>query len=85
MGIFLLLTLLNLNISQTVSGTVKDSQMCDELMLVHVSTSIDETYTDVNGRYTINFVKGDSITFDYVGYNTKTVCVENCSDVLLDY
>lgn len=84
MGIFLFILLMNLT-NNSVSGTVTDSEMGDGLVMVNVKTSIDETYTDINGNYTIKYAKGDSITFEYVGYESKTVCVENCKDVSLSY
>jgi hypothetical protein len=83
MGIFLFI-LINLFNYNTLTGTVKDSKMGDELVMVKVTSSIDETYTDLNGNYTLNFTEGDTITFTYIGYETKQLCENQCKVVFLD-
>lgn len=85
MGFFLSILLYISTSMNFVEGKVTDSKMGDELVMVQVSSSIETTYTDLNGKYKIRYVEGDSLTFKYVGYHTIKVCVEDCKNVSLSY
>lgn len=85
MGFLFTIILYVVSMTNTVTGTVTDSREGDRLIMVEVSSSIDQTYTNINGEYTIKYAENDSITFRYVGYNSVTVCAENCKDVTLSY
>lgn len=85
MGFFLSILLYITTNMNFVEGKVIDSKMGDDLVMVQVSSSIETTYTDINGNYRISYAEGDSLTFKYVGYNTLKVCVEDCGNVSLSY
>lgn len=85
MGFLFTIILFISSLQQTVSGTVSDSRMGDRLVMVEVISSVETTYTDLDGKYTIKVVEGDSLTFKYVGYNTIKVCTEDCENVSMTY
>ena len=77
------LTLLLLNVAtlqaQHVTGTVRDAKTGETIPLVHV---VYEGYnegvaSDLDGNYTIARHEGLMLTFSVVGYETKTVKVDN--------
>jgi TonB-linked SusC/RagA family outer membrane protein len=63
----------NGNAETTVAGRVSGSG--EPLIGVTVSSSIDKTITDLDGRYSIKANNNDELTFNYVGYMATTIKV----------
>lgn len=79
---FLSLTSITLLAQQikTISGVVTDATTGEALIgvaIIEPGTS-NGTATDLDGNYTLN-VKGDRISFSYVGYKSETLAVQNTS------
>lgn len=79
---FLSLTSITLLAQQikTISGVVTDATTGEALIgvaIIEPGTS-NGTASDLDGNYTLN-VKGDRISFSYVGYKSETLAVQNTS------
>ena len=70
MDFLLYIILLFSNNVETQKGRVIDHEMNDPLTFVMVTSSIDTTYTNLNGEYKIKYHKNDSLTFRFVGYES---------------
>lgn len=66
-----------------VSGIVSSAADGEALIgvTVRVKGTKTGTMTDLDGRFTVKAKKGDTLTFDYVGYVQKSVKVSGSSDL----
>jgi len=61
--------------AQQISGTVSDENGPLPGATVLVKGTVNGTFADFDGNYTIDAASGDVLVFSYVGYNSKEVTV----------
>ena len=85
-ALFILILLGNEALSQIeITGKVLDSTDSLELPAVKVinKNSLDSTYTDINGKFSINVEVGDKLEFKFLGYYEIVWDVEQQSDIVI--
>ncbi|MBF6642034.1 carboxypeptidase-like regulatory domain-containing protein [Flavobacterium sp. J49] len=67
-----------------VSGIVKDSTGPLPGAVVLIKGSNTFTQTDIDGKFTIKAKKGDTLVFNYVGYGSEEIIVNNTETEIIE-
>jgi len=65
----------------SIKGTVTNGQEALSGVTVRIQNSTEGTTTDDNGKFNINAPKGSMLIFSYLGFNDKTIPVNNPATV----
>lgn len=71
--LFLLIISGTLSQAQTVSGILRDSETGRILVKAKVKSSIAETFSDLQGKFSIKVMKQDSLFFYQQGYQVLKI------------
>ena len=86
MMLFILLLVSGLGFSQIkISGKVTDGKESLPGVSVYVKGSRIGVETDIDGKYTINVKKGQTLVFQYLGFKSQEIRIQNQTklDVIL--
>lgn len=75
----------SIKIKGVVKGTTNGDTIAAEIFIGAIVENLRSgqgAVTDIDGKFEIDACKGDSLQVSYIGYNSKTICVNDTTDTI---